>query len=94
MSWHRNKSTWGRGGKKSEKNVARVVVALLGACGPRFEKKNVCVGPAPFAQPAVRESLHVQPRRPCSRKEEIYTSIYRPVQPRKKNVPSRPVEEK
>ena len=73
----------GQGWKETRNNVARVVVGLLGACGPPVEKNNVCVGPASFAQSALRVSLDVQPRRPCSRKEDIY--IYRPVQPREKN---------
>ena len=84
------KSTWCRGGKKSEKNVARVVVALLGACGPRVEQNNACVGPAPFAQSAVRENLHVQPRRPCSRWKEITVTPRR----RKSKLPSLPAEGK
>ena len=91
MSWHRTRVLRAGVGRNQGKNVARVVVALLGACGPRVKKKNFRVGPAPFVQPAVRESLHVQPRRPCSKKEKyLYLG---PVQPRTKTIPSRPVEE-
>ena len=39
-----------------------------------------------IAQPAVRKTLHVQPRRPCRGKEEI--CIYRPVPPREKKYAS------
>ena len=49
MSWHRNEGTWHRDGKKSEKqrrpcsgSTSRSLVRV------RVEKKNVCVGPAPF----------------------------------------------
>ena len=44
MSWHiNNNGTWGRGGKKSEEDVARVVAVCFSELGPRVEKKNVCV---------------------------------------------------
>ena len=41
MSWHRNNSTWDRGGKKSEESVARVVAAILGAWAAGREEKHV-----------------------------------------------------
>ena len=53
------------------------------------DHKVTCLGTAPCAQPAARETLHVQPRRPCSGKEKKY--VYRPALPRKKTLPSRPV---
>ena len=40
MSWHRNESTLGSELEEIRKNVARVVVALLGAWGARVEKKK------------------------------------------------------
>ena len=39
-----------------------------------------CFGTAPCAQPAVQETLRVQPRRPCNNKTD--TCIYRSVPPR------------
>ena len=71
--------------------------------GPRVEKKNGRVGTALFAQPAVQESLHVEPHRPCNRKEE---NIYLPsrsaeekiitvqLRRRKRKLPSRPAMRK
>ena len=96
----------GKGWEEIRKNVARVVVALLpGACGPRVEKNNVCVGPAPFAQSAVWESLHIQPRRDLAagnKKYLVYIYIFTspfsrgkkntvPPRRRKIKLPSRPV---
>ena len=81
--------TWGRGGKKAEQNVARVVVALLGPClglGSRrktfalirrLPSRNLLCG---------KVFTYVQPRRPRSKKEKyIYIYIYGHVQLSKKN---------
>ncbi|MEP2386611.1 MULTISPECIES: hypothetical protein [Pseudomonadota] len=92
MSWQRNNSAWGRGRKESE-DVARVVAAVLGAWAAGREE-NVCVGTAPFAEPAVCGKFFTYNRADLAAgNKNIFTvpfsrekNIYRPAPPKKKKI--------
>ena len=64
--------TWDRGGNKPDKNVARVVAALLRAWAAGPEEERLRPDGSLRAASSAGKSLRVQPRRLCSRKEEKY----------------------